>query len=670
MAIDAKAKVELKGGPEAVKAIQGQLRAARDAQRQQQRAAKEQQRDAQRTAREQEKAAKQGAEAQKRASKDAERSAKQLADAQIREARRAEREVERIQHRESRRWQRLAEESRRTREVAEQQTARTRERFASNALRTGLRGAGRFLTAGTAGVLAGGLSAMGTARDVAGQADIRERIRSGNNFRKMMIITGAQAGVSDATRDQISGNAVAASRLTGKDIGEVGGSLELAQKSFNSFELFGSIIKEIAVTAEASGSNMENLVQALGFIAQANNLTKPEEMIEALNLMVAAAGKGSVEVDNFARDFAASAGIFATNTGQRGIEGVRQFVATSQGVATGGFGSSESATRTERLAADLQDVKVLAGLRGIGIKSLSAKSLKESGGKIDMGTLIKELSENKQFSKPSVQQGIFKEVRALQAVQALMAARGRVQGGSKDAVDYDVIHGMTGDDGSALTKSTFMQLENAGALDLAREAARMQADAIANLKSYNEQILAVLKVSNDLEQSFGTLSLWAKDIATGGSAAAGTALLSGIGGAGGSAAATGGGGALAARVASMGLLGTAGVWAAGLGAAGLTGYYGAKALGAEKGGNAFGKWLGDLVYGDRNEALNEEDVDFRRLRRPGSSSGTAPAAAAPERTAAPVVSELKAQTKELKRLNDNMEKRGPGAINQPARAPK
>lgn len=666
MTIDAKAKVELKGGPEAVKAIQGQLRATREVQREQRRAAAEQRRDAQRTAKEQEKASKQQVDAQRRASKEVERAAKQQADAQIREARRADREVERLQSRESDRWRRVAENSRRVREEAEQRTARTRNRYASMALR----GGARFLTAGTAGVLAGGLSAFGTARDVAGQSDIRERIRTGNNFRKMMIITASQAGVSDSTRDRISGNALAASTLTGKDIGEVGGSLELAQKSFNSFELFGSIIKEIAVTAEASGANMENLVQALGFIAQANNLTKPEEMIEALNLMVAAAGKGSVEVDNFARDFAASAGIFATNTGQRGIEGVRQFTATAQGIATGGFGSAESATRLERLAADLQDVKVLNGLRGLGgINSVSKKTLKESGGKIDMGALIAELSQSKKFQKGSVRQGIFKEVRALQAVEALMAARGRVQGGNADAVDYDTIHAMTGDDGSKLTKDTFMKLESAGALDMQREAARMQADAVENLKAYNEQILAVLRTSNDLELSMGSLSIWAKDIATGGSAAAATALLGSLSAAPAVAAT---GGPMAARVASMGLLGTVGMWGAGILGAGLTGYYGAKALGADKAGEGIGNWLADLAYGNPNDVLKDgTDFDFQRLRRPGqSSSGTLSAAATPERVSAPVVNELRTQTKELKRIAEQLERRPAPVIDMTTRRPR
>jgi hypothetical protein len=666
VAIEAKAKVKVEGGSEALKTIQGVQRATRQAGAEATKAARESERASTKAAREQQKAARESERASKNASraeekkaKDVERSAKKQADAQIREAKRAERELERIQQREERRWRQLAENSARVREQAEQRTARTRERYSS----TALRGGARFLGAATAGVLAGGVVAAGTARSIAGVQDVSERVRRANTFQESLIITGTQAGVSRDKRNEIQSRVLTAAEQSGIDPLELAGALESAQKQFNGFEKFAGIIDELALTAKSSGSNVQELTSALGFIAQANNLTSAEDMVEALNLIVAAAAKGSVEVDNFARDFAASAGIFATNTGQTGIAGVRQFLGVSQGVATGGFGSAESATRVERFAADLQDKNVAAGLakldRGKGVK------LRGADGTIDIGSVLDQLAASKDFRKASVRQGIFKEVRALQAVEALMAARGRVQAGDNpNAVDFQTIAAVDAKAGSDLTKATFRELEESGALALQREAIRMQNDTIENLAKYNAQVLLVTKASNDLEKALGSLSLWASSIGAAGAGAAGAAALGALG-SGGAAAGVGAGAAGAGAAA-----GGAGILATGAAVigAGAAGYFGAKALGADAAGEGIGNFFADLAYGGRNDVLRGGSVDFSKLER--NSSSKEASAAASERANGPVVSELRTLNKGIKTLVEQVERRPAPPLNQPARSPR
>lgn len=647
MAIEAKAKIEIKGGSQALRTIQGVDRAgqkaaanSKKAAAEQARAVREQERAAKSAARAQENATRAATRAQERASAEAQRAAKRAADAKIRETQRAEREVMRAADREARRWQRLAQESARYREQAEQRTQRTRDAFAGRALRSGV----RFMGAATAGVVAGGVSAVNTARGIAGVQDVGERIRRANDFRESLIITSRQAGVSAERREQIQSSVLSAAEKSAIDPVELAGALEVAQKSFNAFESFGSIINELAVTAKAGGANVGELTSALGFVKQAFGLTE-DQTVEALNLMVAAAAKGSVEVGDFARDFAAVSGIFASKTGQTGLEGVRQFLGVSQATATGGFGSAESATRVERFAGDLRDKHVLSGLRGIGVKPIG------KDGKIDVGSVLDQLAGNKQFKSATKRQEIFREERSLQAVEALLAARARVASGKDpNAIDFRTIAGVDAAEGARLTTGTFQELEKSGALDMQREAIKLQNDAITNLKSFNEQILKVVKASSDLERSLGTWSVWLPSLGVGAATAAGTAALGALA-SGGNAAAAGKAAATLGGMAATGAgLATMAVGALG---AGATGYYGARALGAEKLGERIGGGLADIFVGPRPERASTQGmgVDFGKLDR-----SSAPRSAGPTAVAAPRVEQLLQQqnqdTRELVRKTD------------------
>lgn len=632
MPIEANAKIVIKGASEALKVLSGIKRSTTEASREAKKAAQEQERAqkaatkaAEAAAKAQQKAARDTARQQQKSATDASRAQQKAVEEAARAAKKAHAEIEKAAQREADRWQRLARESSR---VAQQEAARRVElakktaEAEAKARRDGLRRAGGLVGAGTAAVLAGAATAASTARGIAGVKDVRERITSANEFRERLVLTTSQAGMSAQQRETVQGQVLSASTATGKDIGELMGVLETGQAQFNNLQFFADHLKEIATMAKTAGADTGEFATALGFVQQAFGLSGKEAM-EAAYLMKASADKGSVELKDFARDFAASAGIFAMNTQQKGIAGVRQFLGTAQGVATGGFGSAESATRLERFITDLNDVDVQKGLRGIGIKNVIDKKT----GKVDVANLVDQLSTNKRFQKASTRQAIFKDVRGQQAVEALMAARGRVQAGKTGAVDLASIAAVDAQAGRTAVADTMQSMQGEGFFKMQQEAARMQEDTVRNLESYNSQVLYAAEAADRLESAFGSLALWANAITTAGVVGAGANVLGKVANAGGS------GGKLAKALPSVAGAGTAIAGGAGsllatgataVGAASAGAIAGAIGIGAAVGGGlGYGanqltsavrsddKTLSYLLADALFEAVNKTDARFK-----------------------------------------------------------
>jgi hypothetical protein len=615
MPIEANARITLRGGPESLKVLQGVRRGTSEASKEAKKASQESERAAKATAR----AAEAAARAQQKASRDAAKAAEKASRDAVRAAEQGQKAVERLAQKEADRWQQLARQSARVREAAQQAATRAAQREAAKQIEIakktsaaeakaraeGLRRAGGLVGAATAGVLAGGMSAVSTARGIAGSQDIGQRIQNANQFRERLVIATNAAGMTPEEREQTQGKVTEASKATGKDIGEMMSVLETGQAQFNNLRFFADNLKEIAIISKAAGADTGQFATALGFVQKAFGLSG-EEAMEAAYLMKASADVGSVELADFARDFAASAGIFAQNTKQTGMGGVRQFLGTAQGIGTGGFGSAESATRLERLITDLNDVEVQKGLKKIGVKNIATKE-----GKIDIGNVLTQLGQNKQFEKASVRQDIFKDVRGLQAVETLVTAQNQVRAGATGAVDFKTISGVDAAAGRTATAKTFEAMQGEGFFKMQQEAAKMQADTVENLGSYNKQVLAVTEVSNRLEKSFGALSIWAGSIATMGLVGAGTSMLGKLAGAGGDAAA--GGGALAKAIPTVAGWGsTVAGWGAGALAAGGTAV-GAASGAALAGTVGAGLAIGGVVGTGINEVSGMMSSDDKRI---------------------------------------------------------
>jgi hypothetical protein len=522
--IEAIAKIVVRGVSEALKATQGVTRATREANKAGQEQAKASEaankaaiRDHQQRIKEQEKLT---AATQKAATAQAKAQAK-AAQAAADAATRAEKEQERLAQKQADYWAKLAQKSAdqriRQEERVTQAAAREAAKQQKEAEKTAakqkkdrdetFRRVGGAVGAVAAGALAGGMAAVGTARSIGGYKSVQERVTSANEFRERLVGVTSAAGMTAEQREATQGQVLEASKATGKDQGELLSVLETGHGQFNDLKFFADNLKEIATIAKVANADTGDFAKAVGSVKQAFNLTG-EDAIKAAYLMKAGSDKGSVELKDFAKDFAAGAGIFAQNTKQTGIAGVRQFLGTAQGIATGQFGSAESSTRLERFIADVNDVDVRKGLKGIGINNVA-----DSSGKVDVGRLLDQLGNSQKFKSAATRQGIFKETRSLQAVEALVAAREREKTGG---VGFKSIAGVDEAAGRSAVSTGFDALSQEGFFKMQQLAAKQQADVTENLDKYNKQVLRVLEASGRLESAFGTLALWANSIAAAG----------------------------------------------------------------------------------------------------------------------------------------------------------
>lgn len=611
MPIEAKAQIVIKGGSESLKTLQGVKRgmseAAREAQKAnkaQEAAIKAQTRATEAAARAQQKAARDTAKAHEKSSRDAARAADK-----------AQRDIERAAQKEADRWRELAQKSRDVRIRAMEAATRAAQREAAKqieiakktaaaeaqARKDAWRRAGGLLTAGTAGLLAGAATAAGTARGIAGVKDVRERITSANEFRERLVLATGAAGMTAPQREAVQGQVLAASQTTGKDIGELMGVLETGQAQFNNLKFFADNLREIATISKAAGADTGELAKALGYVQKAFGLSG-EEAMEAAYLMKASADKGSVELKDFAAHFASAAGIFASNTGQTGMAGVRQFLGASQAVGTGGFDPSESATRMTQAISFLNRVsaqKELKSKAGVDMSTVIGKD-----GKIDVGRVLDALAGSKKFmSSAGVRQEIFSDVQAREGIMAMLTARQHVLEGRTGAIDFNSIAGVNAAEGKGAVAATMKSMEGEGFFKMQQEAARMQADTVANLEKYNADILMVAQTTNRLEEAFGRLSLWANSIAAVGVVGGVVNTIGKLANAGG------GGGALAKALPSVANAGTAvASGAGGLLAAGSTAV-GAATAGAIAGTVGAGLAIGGAVGYGINEITSAVRAD-------------------------------------------------------------
>ena len=595
----ANVKITIVGGSQALKELAGiekgaqkagqaEVKAARDAEKAAKKAADAQAREARRAAVEAERAAKHAGLAKTREAEKAAKDAQRVADRETAALAKAEAKQVAQYQAYQRKLTEIAAKSAVERAKDEEKSINARRKAAADTLRR----AGGVVGALGAGAVAGGVTAMGTARGVVGVQDVGARVRSANEFKERLILTSAQAGLDVAGQERVQQQILGAGMASGKSPSELMGVLEAGQAQFNDLKFFADNLQAIAVQAKATGTETEDFARALGFAKQAFGLSGDEAM-EASNLMVAAASKGSIEVKDFARDFAPVMGVFAQGTKMTGLSGFREMLGVSQAAGTLGAGSAETSTMVERLIAIMQNPERM--------KDLKAKTGIDVKGKTP-AQFIDALAESARFGKPGVQADIFGgDIIANKAITALMSARARYLAGEEGAIDIGSISGVKASTGAGLVSDTMKRLESSGVLEMQRKAIEMENDTITHLEDYNDQLLRVVEVSNKLEKSFGTLSLWASSLGIGGAVSTVGSVLSGAGKAKAAADAASLAGTAVGAGGTMATLGTSVTALAGAGttgvatllggavAAGLAGYFGAKAAGAD----SWGEWLGN-----------------------------------------------------------------------------
>jgi hypothetical protein len=670
MPIDASTRITLRGSGEALRALQGVTRSTRAVSKEAQQAAKETerwqrlairshneriraderaaksaQRAAAQEARAREKAALDGQRASERAAKaierlqqrqaqQAERLAKRTADASIREAARATNAAQR----EAAKQAKLAEET-----AAKQAKSR----------QDALRRAGGFVSATTAGALAGTLAAVNIARSTTGSKSASERVQAANDFRERLVRVTNDAGMTGDQREAVQAKVIAASRSTGMGIDELQGVLEAGQGQFNNLPFFADQLENIGRIAKAGGADAKDLAMAIGFANQAFELTgKAAE--ESGYLMKGAANVGAIELSDLASSFAPVASAYAETTKHKGERGYHEFLGLAETMGTSGYLGEEGATRVKSVLAATSSVDTQKKLAAIGVKGWVGKD-----GSLDIPSLVRQLATNKKWESAAVRQDIFGDIRGQQGIEALVAARRRTKNGVQGAIDIDTFLGMDAAGGRASVDSGMTAMQGEGWFKAQQRNADMQADTLEHLADFNGQLELVSAAADRLEKHFGSLALWTPSLAAAGAGSVGTAVVGKL--LGGSAAGAAGGAAGAGVIggAGAGLLGGAGAslggYLGGLGTAvGTAGA--AAAAGTIGAGLAIGGSVGLAAnYGtglvrDDGKALSDLIVDalLERVRSDQLSAGGT------RNADGTLVAEMRAQTRKLESIDQGL----------------
>ncbi len=509
---DKQVRIRITGGGDIIKQLEGAAGAADKLTAAEKRAAKEA-----------EKLAKEQIKASQKAAAEAEKAAKHAEKVKTAEARKAAAELKRIAEKEAAETKRLqdreiAEHARYQRKLTEQHRAEAVKRHQleqqsiaarSVEARRTWRKVGGFVGAGVMGAVAGGASAANTARGIVGVQDLPTRIQNANEMKQSLILTAADAGLTPQERAAAEANVNKAAMGSATAPSDLVAGLGEAHSRFNSFRMFNDNLPQLSKIAKAQDTSFPDFVTALGSVQNAFGL-QSEQLVEAANIMIAASEKGSLNFKQFATAMAPQMGTFAANTGQTDIEGLRQFVGVMQTAATRQGGAEDASVRGSQAITYLNRPETAAALTDIGVQ------IRGADGKIDVGSVIEQLATNKDFQTPMQQASIFKDAQAREGIQTLIMQRNKALS-DPNVVDYAGMTRVDAGAGAANTTNKLAALEESGLMGLQRQAVDMQVHVNENLKDYNDQLLAVTKMTNEFERAMGTtVSLWGRDVGIGG----------------------------------------------------------------------------------------------------------------------------------------------------------
>jgi hypothetical protein len=262
----------------------------------------------------------------------------------------------------------------------------------------------------TGGAIAG-RQAFNTARGITGAPSIQENIANAKQFEFQLTALQNQSQLSptrikeiesqiqkQAGRGTISPNQLlagveAVQRLEGAD------AIDDFLKSMDSTAMF----------AEGLQADFESLAK-LSTIINRQFGVRTDEIDDALGMLAEAGVQGSVELENFSQQFPRVMGMFNLTTGRGGMQGLQEFAAVSQAVATAFPDAPEmAATATNALIRQLGDTKTQKILRqgaGVDVRSNTIPEIAQA--------LFNSPLSDKQMEKA------FPNVRALTAMGALM----------------------------------------------------------------------------------------------------------------------------------------------------------------------------------------------------------------------------------------------------------
>lgn len=166
----------------------------------------------------------------------------------------------------------------------------------------------------------------------------------------------------DAMRERVNAVAAATNVAPGALIQGLGTFQEL----FSDYEGGVASLEALATAATAAGIPFDDLVRLTGEVKSQLHTTGAQGA-EVMGLIAQQGVEGRITQGAWARDFVPGLGAYKLLAGSgRGLEGVREYGAIANTVATGGATSSESATQVDRLMTQLNRPEILAKLRRLG----------------------------------------------------------------------------------------------------------------------------------------------------------------------------------------------------------------------------------------------------------------------------------------------------------------
>jgi len=516
-------------------------------------------------------AAKAEARAAVAAAKDEVRAVREVDDAKQKAAKNAIREAERTASAE----QREAQKSARA-QIAEAERALKQQ--SKLALRAGEERRRLLLTvgAGIYGGVKGATELVGRGQGLAGVGSLEERLQTAGDFKAQLIRTAGEAKASPEERAKVEANLLEISKRTNISITDLVAGLATAQQRFDKFKEFAGTIGDLAKVAQATGENLDDLVGAVGTASQVFQLDEAGQR-EFINALIATSERGSINVGDFARNLAGTAGSFQIASGHTGIQGAREFLATAQVLGTSQVGAAETSTMLERFMSEISLPKTQGMLKRIGVDVLGKDGKMRNVG--DIGT---DLLANKDFQKAGIRQAILPEVRAMRGAEFLMAELKRDPEAFSKLQNIDAGAGAGSVDRrfAELAAQPMFKLRNVGIsaqADTVRDADRIVQSitpAVTELSKLQVKFPLLTESMNTLEQTVR----WAVGTLVAGRVVQGAAGMGGAllgGGVAEGAAATGAGATVAAGTGvaggGAGLAGLAGLSGAGVLASGVVG---------------------------------------------------------------------------------------------------
>lgn len=468
-----------------------------------------------------------------------EREEKESLKSVAREQKSAEREKERAQRNAHRKWVRRLREQ--TREA--KKSAREQARAQTMAQRQRRVVAGAIFGGAAAGIRAGygRVQAYGGALGQLGREElVATSFRNRGNAARLAARRGTDTG-------ELLGRVNDVAQETGVPQEDLISGLSTAQARFASnFDFFEENLERLAQAARASGQPLEVVIGAIGKLADADPSLTAEDLLQSINLLTALGSAGKVEFGELAASFGQLLGVFQRDSGLHGEELVQNFGILASMMAAGGTTDRQSATRMERMVAEMNQPRTIERMNGLLGRGRNADSPIHVNGDIEQGLdmpAVFDLLRNPELQTQEAARTIFRGVEARQGFGTLQTAAGdeslmtglrgaTAESGAAEiaaivaAVDEGSMH-----EANRIGINQIASFENAGGTE--QEFVTNMVSAASTIGEYEAAHLGAIEALGglkDILMGIGGTAIGLKMLGIGGGAAAGGAAAAAAGG--------------------------------------------------------------------------------------------------------------------------------------------